>query len=343
MDDVRRYRRLVPTAVAFSVLTLVALLAWSASRDGDLKAALDRLDWRFLPLALSLHVAAHLFWAARYASIAQAAGIPLGAPQAWRIVTAGVFGGAVTPGKIGGEGLKLALLLRRGVPTARAGRILLVDRAADLVFFLLMGLVAAALLPPLFGADATAARAFALVGTAFLGLFLLVLIAVFAWPAPTARVLGTLARPVLRRLRRPDAEGRIQEVVADVRDGVVDLAGRRPGLMIGAALLTAANWIVEYGVLWTLLLAFGHDVPYWMVFFVGIVLTLVSNIPITPGGSGVAELAALALLTPLAPGLTPLFVVAWRGATYFYDLIAGGVMAALMLPGRTLSGRHGNP
>jgi len=141
---------------------------------------------------------------------------------------------------------------------------------------------------------------------------------------------------VLRLFRRtaPQLETRIEHVLAEVRDGVRDLAGRKPVTTAAAVVLTACNWVAEYGVLWTLLHALGHDVPFWSVFFVGIVLTLVSNIPLTPGGSGVAELAALALLTPLVPGLSPLFVVAWRGVTYYYDLSVGGVMAGIMLPSR---------
>ncbi len=76
-----------------------------------------------------------------------------------------------------------------------------------------------------------------------------------------------------------------------------------------------------------MLRGFGYDVPFLHVILVGVVLTMVASIPVTPGGSGVAELTAIALLTPLAPGLTPAFVVAWRGVTYYYDLTVGSLVA----------------
>ena len=343
--DLRRYRRLLPWAVAFSVLSLALVLATFGLRDDDaLHDAVARLDWRVLPAALTLHVAAHLFWSARYALVARGLGTPMAGPGAWAIVTAGVFGGAVTPGRIGGEGLKMALLMRRGTSAAQAGRILLTDRSMDLVFFMALGLSAAALLPPLFGADGAAARGFALLGSGFLALFLVLLVLLLTRPAPTGRLVQRTVGGLARLVRRgtPDLAGRTQRFLDQVREGILGI-GRRPGIVGAALALTALNWLAEYGTLWALLRGFGHAVPFWAVFFVGIVLTLVVNIPLTPGGSGVAEVAALALLTPLAPGLSPLFVVAWRSTTYYYDLAVGGTVASAMLPRRAAHLREDLP
>jgi uncharacterized protein (TIRG00374 family) len=335
----RRYARLVPLAVASSLLFLVAILAWYAlRRDVDLAATLQLVDWRILPLALALHISAHLFWAARYTLIANAADVPLRALQSWRIVTAGVFGGAVTPGRIGGEGLKLALLVRRGVSPQSAGRVLIADRAADLVFFMALGLVAVGVLPQLFGAEGSTARAFALAGTAMLAIFIGILSA-FLWaPRRTSATINRMIGAGARIIRKPapNLQEQVKQFLDHAREGLVDVLGRRPSLMVAAMLLTLANWLVEFGAIWVILGAFGYQVPYWAVFFVGIVLTMVANIPLTPGGSGVAEVAALALLTPLAPGLSPLFVVAWRGISYYYDLVVGGITASIMLPRRVV-------
>ena len=331
--DTSRYRRLVPVAVASAVLVPAAILLAASLGKTDLRDVLRSVDWRVLPLALALHVAAHVFWAARFTVIARAAEVPMGPMASWGTITAGVFGGAVTPGRIGGEGLKLALLLRRGVDAGRSGRLLVADRAADLVFFLVLGLVAIVLLPPLFGAEAAAARGFAVAGSLMLGLFL-ALLAAFLWaPQRTGAVLERMVAAAFRILRReaPTLRDGLHRFLEQARHGLVDVLGRRPGLTLVALVLTLANWVVEFGAIWILLHGFGHDVPYWMVFFVGIVLTMVANIPLTPGGSGVAEAAALALLTPLAPGLSPLFVVAWRAMTYQYDLLVGGITASILL------------
>lgn len=339
--DTSRYRRLVPVAVASAVLATAAILLWASLGEADLRDALRSIDWRVLPLALALHVAAHLFWAARFSLIARASDVPLGPMASWATITAGVFGGAVTPGRIGGEGLKLALLLRRGIDAGRSGRLLVADRAADLIFFLLLGLVAVVLLPPLFGADAAAAQGFAIAGSAMLSLFL-VLLGAFLWaPKRTSRLLERMLARLFRLLRRdaPAVREQTHHFLEQARHGLVDVLGRRPALALAAMALTLANWAVEYGAIWILLKGFGHEVPYWMVFFVGIVLTMVANIPLTPGGTGVAEVAALALLTPLAPGLSPLFVVAWRGISYDYDLAVGGLTASALL-GRKASRPH---
>ncbi|MGB1586551.1 MAG: flippase-like domain-containing protein [Thermoplasmatota archaeon] len=334
--DTSRYRRLVPAAIASVVFVTALFLVLASAREDNLRDAVRQIDWRIIPLALSLHVAAHLFWAARFTIIAQAAKVPMGPMQSWAIITAGVFGGAVTPGRIGGEGLKLALLLKR-VRAGPAGRLLVADRAADLVFFMLLGLVAVVLLPPLFGAEAAAARGFALAGSIMLGLFL-VLLATFLWaPQRTSRFVERIVARACHLVRRdaPAIQEHVHRFLEQARAGMVDVLGRRPALAVMALALTLLNWVVEYGAIWVLLRAFGHDVPYWSVFFVGIVLTMVANIPLTPGGTGVAEVAALALLTPLAPNLSPLFVVLWRGLTYNYDLAVGGVTASVLLGTRT--------
>lgn len=342
--DARRFRRLVPAAVAFSVLGTALAFLLANGRSDVWNAA---IDWRVLPAAVGLHVSAHIFWAFRYTVVGRAADVPLKPHQAWAFVTAGVFGGAVTPGRVGGEALKLALLARRGVRSGPAGRLLIADRAADLVFFMVLGVVAIILLPPLFGADARAAQGFAVLGMAVLAAFLLLLAALLLYPAPVGRSLERMAGWMARRFRRgsPQIQQRVHDFLGEARHGVLDVLGRRPALMALAMALTLANWMVEFAAVWLILQGLGHSVPYWAVFLVGIVLTMIANIPITPGGAGVAELAALSLLTPLAPGLSALFVVLWRGATYHYDLVVGGVVASLLLPRSHtgLAGEGNNP
>lgn len=335
--DLRRMRHLAPVAAGISIVTMAALVAYATLRqDQDLLAAFRSLDWRAVPAALGLHVAAHWFWAMRYSLLARDFDADIGVPQAWRIVTAGVFGGAVTPGRVGGEGVKMAILMRGGLSGTRASRILLADRSVDLLFFLALGIVAAASMPTIFGVAAATTLPYALAGVALLVLFLVLLVWLLWRPGPIAAAAYTASSLFLRIWRRgpPTWRERFEKLVHDVRQGLIDLHRESPWRVATAYGLTAANWVAEYAVLWVLLWGFGFSVPFWQVFLVGVVITLVSNVPVTPGGAGIAEVAGLALLSPLAPGLTPAFVIAWRGLTYYYDLMVGGAMAGWMLPRR---------
>jgi len=337
-----RYARLAPWAIGFSLLVLVVFVVVARIRGGA--AAWDdlrRLDLRLLAGALAFHVAAHVLWGARLSLIAGGLGVPLQGRTGWRFVTAGVFGGAVTPGRVGGEAIKLGLLMRRGAPATQASRVLVADRSLDLSFFLVVGIVAAAVLPTLFGAAGGEATRYVVLGSAILAAFLLLLGLMLASPRMLGRALHRFGRPLHRRW--PDRGKRIERFAREVRGGLATVY-RRPGLLVAAIALTLLNWLAEYVVLWTLLRGFGHPLPYPEVFLIGAVLTIVSNIPVTPGGSGLAETAAAALLLPLAPGLTLLFPVVWRIVTYWYDLVVGGVVAlasAALKPPRGEGGAGG--
>ena len=82
--------------------------------------------------------------------------------------------------------------------------------------------------------------------------------------------------------------------------------------------------------LWVVLRGFGFHPPYAATYLAGVLIVMVSSVPALPGGTGVAEVAALALLTPLAPGLSPAFLVAWRGMTYYVDLALGAAVAGVL-------------
>ncbi len=318
------------TSVAFSILVLVGLLAYYQwQQDVDILASFQAVDPIVIPAALACHMGAHVWWAVRLRLMAQGLGDDMKWTEAWGTVTAGLSAAAVTPGRIGGEGLKMALLIRRGRTPSMASQVLLADRAADLVFFLIMGALATLLLPGVFGAGAGTVAAYTTYGLAAMLVFVLMLAATLAFPDQVARVVQVTSRPVARVLRkRWDLEDALAHLVRDVRLGLRGLATGSVPRLVAAAALSVANWVTDYGALWFLLRGFGFDVPFLHVVLVGVVLTMVASIPVTPGGSGVAEVSALILLTPLAPGLTAAFVVLWRAVTYYYDLLVGSIVAA---------------
>ncbi|MGB0651889.1 MAG: flippase-like domain-containing protein [Thermoplasmatota archaeon] len=336
-----RFLKMVPWAVAVSVLTLVALLVWyQARRDVDVLAALRDVDPRVLPLALGLHMTMHAVWALRIRILAGGLDVGIGYPRAWQLATAGQFGGAVTPGRFGAEALRLTLLVRGGARGTAASRLVLADRSTDMLFFATAGTVAAALLPTLFGEEAVALRVLSLVAVAgLLSMFFLL-----AWglvrPSVVSRLVGAVAAGGLRLSRRPprDLAPAVQAFLERVRDGLAQLLRERPWRLLAAACCTAVIWGTEFSILWVLLDAFGYKVPLLPVLAAGVLITMLAAVPLSPGGSGVAEVSALALLSGLAPGLTPAFVLVWRGLTYYYDLVVGGLVTAVALPNKAADG-----
>ncbi|HET6398076.1 MAG TPA: lysylphosphatidylglycerol synthase transmembrane domain-containing protein [Candidatus Thermoplasmatota archaeon] len=328
-----RLRRLVPAAVAVSVGTIIVLSVVHNARGGNVLATLRLFDVRLLPLLLGLHLLMQVWWALRFRLLARPLGCDVGFPRAQAAVTSGLFAAAVTPGRVGGEPWRIAYLYRSGASPAAASRTILADRSVDILFFVALGLLVVLALPRLFGSEGREVRALAVLALSGLLAILAFLVLALAKPRPLAAAGGAVASAWDRLLRREpkDRSGKLEAFFSEVRSGLAALARTGKRRLALALVLSLLLWTTEFAVLHFTLQGFGHDVPFVAVYAAGVLVTMVASVPLLPGGSGVAEITALAVLTPLAPGLTPAFLVVWRGTTYYQDLLVGGVVTAATL------------
>ena len=325
-----KVRRFLIAGVAISIATVVAMAVYyQVQEDVDIVEDLRDLDLRFLLAALALHIAAHVFWAGRQAALARGIGWPLRRVRSMSIITAGVFAAAVTPARVGGDGLRLALLQAEPESDGwQPAQVVLADRALDLLYFISLGLFGAFSVPFLFGPDAVWVQSLAFLGV---GLFIVVLILINALVASRALV-RVLLRPIGHLVvrvapgRGPRLRRRVDGYLDEMREGLLALLREEPGRLALAGLFTAATWLAEFSILYVLLQGFGHDVAFLPVFIGAVLLNIVMTLPLTPGGSGIAEVAALVLFSALAPGVSPAFVLVWRTVTYYYDVVVGGIV-----------------
>lgn len=332
----RKYQRLVPWAVGLSVATLVGLSVYYQSQQGaDVLQELRHLATWTIPAAIGLHLLMQACWGLRIKVLGAGLGAPVTYPRAVGLVASGLFAAAVTPGRVGGEPWRIAMLVRGGASAAAASRTILADRATDMLFFLLLGGLAALALPVVFG-DTGNVQALGFL--AFVGLAVIVATLVLALvrPRPLARALAGLARLFARlgRRARKDHAPTIEAFFREVAAGLRQLVREKPVTLAAAALLSLALWTCELSILWVVLEGFGFGASYYAVYLAGVLVVMIASVPALPGGTGLAEVAALTLLTPLAPGLTPAFLVVWRGLTYYVDLSLGGLVAGLVIKRR---------
>lgn len=331
-DAYRKYRRLVPWAVGLSVLTLVALSVYYQSRKGaDVLAELRAVELWAIPAAVGLHLLMQTFWGLRIRVLGGGLGATVRYPRAVALVTSGLFAAAVTPGRVGGEPWRIAMLYRGGATGAAASRTILADRAVDMLYFLVLGLLAVAILPTMFG-DTGNVRNLGLVAVAGLFAMITVVTLILVRPRLMSRALSAAANVPARLRGKPttDRAPAIRAFFHQVTSGLVELWRTAPWRLGAGAALSVALWSCELSILWVVLQGFGLDAPYPAVYLAGIVVVMIASVPALPGGTGLAEVAALTLLTPLAPGITPAFLVVWRGLTYYVDLVLGGIVAGVV-------------
>ena len=322
----RRLRGFVILAVATSMLTLIALFAYSFSTQReDLIDSLTRLDPLVFLIAIGLHLGALGFWAVRLMLLADGCGHPLAFRRAMSGVLASVFVAALTPARLGGEPVRFAVLTSAGTPPREASLMGLLERALDNALFIVLGTVATSVLLPQLPEAA-------LLGVVLpLGILFLVLLIVFPLLVLfKPRVLHPfmhLAKRFVGEERLEHAKERVVLEGGRFRRALGTVLARKPSRVPLAALATTLSWALEFGVIAYLLYAFGHDVPFTYVALGAVIVVLLTTLPLLPGGSGLAELGALGIFSPVAPGLTPAFVLVWRVTTYYVDTIVGGLFA----------------
>jgi hypothetical protein len=329
-------RRGLALGVAVSAASMLALLAASRQPPEALLASLAGLDLDLVAAAVLLHVGLWLLWAARLQVLARQVGLNLGYGASLRAVLAGSFAASVTPAMLGGEAVRGYALARDERRVGHAGAAILAERLLDMGFFMAGGAAFALL----YGKLLTGALGLALMAMGALLAFGLGVVALAALRPAVVR--GWCARAAAWAARRDGAKqarwrARAEHEFDQFRAALGVLA-RRPQALALAALLTFGMWASELGVLWVLLHAFGTPLPFGLVLLAGMLLLLAMTTPLAPGGSGVAELGAAAVFGALAPGLSPFFAVAWRGCTFYMNLVLGGVAAARLWGPRVTAG-----
>ncbi|MGK2940622.1 MAG: lysylphosphatidylglycerol synthase transmembrane domain-containing protein [Immundisolibacter sp.] len=257
-------------------------------------------------------------------------GRSLGYPRAVATVLAIEFSTNATPAGSGGLLAYVYLLSRRGVTSSQAAAMYALDQVLDLSFFLTALLV----LSPLVLLGPNEMHLGWQLGTL---LSLLLGGAMLLWlTARDYRRVLLLAGHALRHLRISVARRRqLARWILRFRTGVsllLGLARWRLGLMY---LLCMGHWLLRYSVLYWVLRGLGQPMQWSYLFLTQMVSFGAGQVTLLPGGTGGVELGFSALLAPWLPVTTlAAALVAWRFATYYWNLLAGSLPFALLV------GRH---
>lgn len=324
----RRFRRLVVLAFAASTASLLAVFAFSFSTQRDVfLEELTALRPDVFLIAVGLHAAALFLWATRLYWLAEGSGHKQTFVTCTEAVYSSVFAAALTPARFGGEPVRFAVMTSRGMPPREGSLLVLLERGLDLMFFVLVGAWAFVVLVP------------RLPNSAILGIVvpitILVLIALVVLPL-LVLLKPRMAHPFIGLAERMVGEERVERAkewlvleAARMRRALATVLVRKPSRFLGAVAATMLSWLFEFGVLYYLLvIVFGHDFSFLTVALGAGLVSILTTVPLLPGGSGLAEAGVLAVFAPLsAAPITATVVIVWRATTYFFDAVVGGVVA----------------
>lgn len=287
---------------------------------------ISQVDGRFLILGFILHVSSWFFYSIRLKLLTSMAGHQISFRLSLKTTLASNFVASITPSSAGGEPVRIKMLADDGMSYGSATAVAVGERLMDSVFFvaaLALFLMASGFFTG-FGLE---------IGAIFL--VILVLFLTFLWqlvvrPERITRLLEWIKkktgnRPIVLSIERE---------VWLFRDAGIQLAGEILHRMPVMAAVTTLIWMCDFLVPSALLVGMGAKPNFLLSITAQIILAIIGLLPLTPGGSGVAELSMSYLYSMfVSPVLLVPLVVLWRLITYFFNIVVGATLtgASIMI------------
>lgn len=278
-----------------------------------------------IPLALILGALAMVFlgWnlnAGRLRLVLGGFGERMGQGKALATVMSAEFAMSATPAGAGGAITYIFLLHRHGLPSSRAAACYALEQLVDLLFFLSALVLLSIVL--LTGGDEfhVVTQISLLGGMVGGGLLLLWLL------AHHYRGVMLAAGRLLNRFGiAPRRRRRIARWIIRFRQGLALMLRLSRWRLLAIYLLCIGHWLLRYTILYFIIRALGEEISWAYLFLVQMFVLSVGQITLLPGGSGGVELGFSALLAAwLEPATLAAALIAWRFATYYWYLLAGG-------------------
>ncbi len=316
-------------SLTFTTLVLIAVLYFTI--DERTFEYIRRLNPFFLALAFLLHFASMGIWSLRIQIMARSLGYTVPFRHCLQLVLANLFVAAITPSQAGGEPVRIHQLYRAGVPIGDSTALVIMERVFDAVILGITGAIVIALLGSLLGSPTSAAMI-----ALYISWFLMVIaLGLFLYAVRSPKSLKKFAKGVFSWiLRRWDGGKRFESVLSRIDREVDNFHGGlshflkhgKGGFLGWPIVLTAAFWVGEFFTASFILMGLGES-PHVVASFVAqIILTIIMMVPLTPGGSGIAEVGATSLYSLfVSPSIVGVFVVLWRMIFYYFNLVVGFV------------------
>ncbi|MCQ8893131.1 MAG: flippase-like domain-containing protein [Methanolinea sp.] len=320
-------RRWLWISLGFSLLVLVGILFFTV--DASTFTLLQQVNPLYFILALLIHVIALAFWALRIWFMSRGLGYRVHFSHCFNLVLANLLVAAITPSQAGGEPVRVHELYKAGVKVGDATAIVITERILDGIVLGLGGAFFMFVLGSIWQQIGSVYSYFLYISWVIItGIVLLFLYSVKN-PAILKKFLGGIARrvAVLKGKDRVDYYAqRIDREVDNFHSTLTFFIREgKTGLLLGM-ICTAFFWFLEAIIVSVILLGLSQPPILVESLIIQLIIAIITMIPLTPGGSGIAEVLFSTMYGVYVPhALIGILVVLWRSILYYSNILLGSL------------------
>jgi len=315
-------------SLGFSSIVL-ALVLYFTFDESTIEYILKLNPW-YLALALAGHVVALGFWALRLKTMSRSLGYTVDFFHCLNAVFANLLIAAITPSQAGGEPIRIHELYRAGVRLGDATGVVIMERILDGAVLVAISMITMLLLGQQWQSIAPGMAAFIYISWGLIAFLVLFFIYSVKKPEVLKGLLHRISLWLDRRKRRRNVEklnallDRIDAEVDNFHGSLARFVNHGIAGLIWGTFCTVMFWCIEFAIASVILMGLGSQ-PFFVESFIAqIIIALLMMVPLTPGGSGIAEVLATSLYGIfVTSSVLGVFVLLWRMVFYYFNIVLG--------------------
>jgi len=327
--ELKKYKKWMIVSIVVSATSLAIIYMLSSTHEAE--EVILSIHPIIILIALLFNLFNWMAWALRIKIMASALDTKVTYSKAFKIVMVSHFMASVTPSSMGGEPMRIYMLTQDEIAqgntsVGNATALTLGERLIDFIFFgvtlpillLIVGL----------SVDLTGVR-YLLIGSGILlGILGLFTFYIVTHPQKFHRFSKKIEK-LLKFFVKDDKKRRriiikMEKEFSVFSSGIIGLFKHKKWHLLAALATTVLMWSFGFMIPSIILIGLGLP-PIWLLSYTfQMIIVLITMIPISPGGSGLAEFSAYFLYGQQVPKefLGPLIVV-WRILTFYMNLGVG--------------------
>ncbi len=320
-------------SLGFSAVVLVAVLYFTV--DAETITYLRQLKVTYLILAICIHLVALIFWALRIKFMSRSLGYRVGFLYSLNLVFANMLVAAITPSQAGGEPVRIHELYRAGVKIGDATAIVLTERILDGIVLGVGGAFFMFVLGSEWQRIGSAFSYLMYISWIVITAFVILFIYSVKKPDLLKRIIHAVSGRFTRKWESRKIEKFAQSIDREVdnfHQTLTDFMSHGKGGLVSGVLFTALFWFCEFIIVSFLLIGLGQPPIFVESLIVQLVIALIMMIPLTPGGSGIAEIMFTSLYGLFVnSSILGILVVLWRSILFYFNILLGLISGLIIV------------